>query len=402
MKNKLPALLFLLFLGFCIPVIMADMEVQNNQDGAGKIAFVSKRDGNSEIYTINEDGSGLNRLTNNKSEDFMPQWSPDGTKILYISKNGNKNEIWVMNQDGSEPVRVAEDCDLDYPPSWSPDGQKILLSVRPGLRQNLIFTVNANGEDYVCISEGDTRGKYPSWSPDGSKILFMQEYQKEMALYTMNPDGTNPLRLTREQGTYERPTWSPDGSKIAYIFTKKSFFEESPVLCVINADGTDRRELTKTDYDILWSPDGSMIAFTKVGAKKINYRPGHDPEIIKYYGVFVIRADGNGYETKVGLAGEERSFPVWTADSSKLYYMFDSKINIYNIRNRNTSKIKIDRPLSAPKVSPDGSKILWTGGKAGIFTKSNLYTANSDGKAVKKLTNSNADFDPVWQPVANR
>lgn len=402
MKNKFPILFFLLSLVVCIPVILADSEVQNNQDGTRKIAFVSKRDGNSEIYTINEDGSGLNRLTNNKSEDTMPQWSPDGTKIFYISKNGNKNEIWVINFDGSDPVRVAEECDMDYPPSWSPDSQKILFSVRPSLRQNRIYTVNANGENLICISEGETRGKYPSWSPDGSKILFMQEYQKEMAIYTMNPDGTNPERLTREEGVYESPAWSPDGTKIAFIFTKKSFIEAPPVLCVINADGSGRKELTKTDYDLLWSPDGSLIAFTKVADKKINYRPGHNPEIIKYYGVFTIRADGNGYETKAGMTGEERSFPAWALDSSKLLYTVESKLNIYNLRNRNTTKVNIDKALATPRVSPDGAKILWVGGKAGMLKKSNLYTAKADGTAIKKLTDSNADFDPVWQPVVNQ
>jgi TolB protein len=404
MKNKFPMILFLLLLAAYIPVIMADPDVANNnnstRDGARQIAFVSKRDGNSEIYTIHDNGSGLTRLTNNKSEDIMPQWSPDGTRILYISVNGSKNEIWVMNNDGSNPIRVAEESDLTYPPSWSPDSQKILFAVRPNLRQNLLYIVNANGENLVCISDGDSRATFPSWSPDGSQILYVQEYQKEAYIYTMNPDGTNRKKLTREEGTYAVPTWSPDGKKIAYIFAKKSFFNTEPMIYVMNADGTGQLAITKGDWDIHWSPDGAMIAFTKVGDKIINYRSvGREPEIIKIYGLFIINADGNGHDVKVTLTGEERSFPGWAPDSSKMFYIFDSKLNIYNIRNRNIKAAKTSTSLSIPKVSPDGAKILWAGGKKGMFKKSYLYTAKSDGTAVTKLTDSGTDSDPAWQPA---
>lgn len=405
MKNKFPTILGLLLLVAFIPIIMADSDVQNNnnsQNTTRKIVFVSKCDGNSEIYTIHDNGSGLTRLTDNKSEDIGPQWSPDGTKILYISVKGSKNEIWVMNNDGGNPVRVAEECDLTYPPSWSPDSQRILFALRPSLRQHSIYTVNANGENLFCVSDGDSKATFPSWSPDGTKILYVQEYQTEAYIYTMNPDGTNRVKLTRDEGTYITPTWSPDGKKIAYIFTKKSFLEVEPVIYVMNADGSGQLGITKGDCDIHWSPDGAMIAFTKVGDRKINFRPGHNAEIIKIYGIFIIGADGNGHDTKVTLTGEERSFPEWTSDSSKMLYMFDSKLNIYNIRNRNTTKVKISHPLSIPQLSPDGTKIVWAGGKAGMLKKSYLFIAKSDGTAVTKLTDNSTDSDPAWQPVVNQ
>jgi Tol biopolymer transport system component len=406
MKIKFPAILLLLLLMVFIPIIMADSDVQSDNISSSsatrKIAFVSKRDGNSEIYTINDNGSGLIRLTDNKVEDIMPQWSSDGTKILYISVNGGRREIWVMNSDGSNSIRLAEDCDPTYPPSWSPDGSKILFALKPSLRQNSIYTVDANGENLICVTDGESRGTFASWSPDGAKILYVQEYQKEAYIFSMNSDGTNRVKLTRDEGTYTVPTWSPDGKKIAYIFTKKSILSVEPMIYVMNADGSGQLGITKGDYDIQWSPDGTMIAFTKVGDRIINYRPGYQPEIIKIYGLFLISTDGNGHDTKVALMGEERSFPGWAPNSSKVMYMCDSKLNIYNIRNRNITKVKISTPLSVPKVSPDGTKILWEGGKAGVFKKSYLFIAKSDGATVTKLTNSGTDSDPVWGPVVNQ
>jgi TolB protein len=402
MKNKIPVILLVLLLLACIPMIMADSDSQNNNSNTGKIAFASKRSGNSEIYTIQADGSGLTRLTNNKSEDFMPQWSPDGTKIFYISANKGKNEIWVMNADGSDPIRVAEDSYREYPPSWSPDSRKILLSLRPGVWEYVICTVDADGDNFQRISDSNAKCKFPSWSPDGSKIVYVNEYQGEIYIYTMNVDGTERIKLTREEGTYERPTWSPDGRKIGFVFTKKSLLAVDPVIGVVNADGTGQLTITKGDYEFYWSPNSKMIAFTKVGDKKINYRPGHAPEIIKYYGLYIISMDGNGYDTKVNLTGLDRTFPAWTLDSAKVIYMYDSKLNIYTTRNRNNIDLAINSSLSAPRISPDGTQILWAGGKAGILKKSYLYIAKTDGTAVTKLTDSGSDSDPVWQPVISQ
>jgi dipeptidyl aminopeptidase/acylaminoacyl peptidase len=73
-----------------------------------KIAFVSARDGNGEIYAVNADGSGKQRLTRNAAHDFAPAWSPDGGKIAFSRGDGfRRSEIYVMNAYGSGQ-RAAE------------------------------------------------------------------------------------------------------------------------------------------------------------------------------------------------------------------------------------------------------------------------------------------------------
>ncbi|MHC4335208.1 MAG: TolB family protein [Planctomycetota bacterium] len=66
-----------------------------------KIAFVSERDGNSEIYVMNADGSAQKNLTNNPASDEAPNWSPDGKMIAFASFRDGNYEIYVMNADGS-------------------------------------------------------------------------------------------------------------------------------------------------------------------------------------------------------------------------------------------------------------------------------------------------------------
>jgi tetratricopeptide (TPR) repeat protein/Tol biopolymer transport system component len=66
-----------------------------------KVAFMSMRDGNWEIYSINTDGSDLKRLTNNGVNDGLPAFSPNGQFIALVSDEGGKWAIWAMSADGS-------------------------------------------------------------------------------------------------------------------------------------------------------------------------------------------------------------------------------------------------------------------------------------------------------------
>ena len=92
----------------------------------GRIVFASKRDGNYEVYSMNPDGSGQTRLTNNPAIDFDAILSRDGRKIAFFSDR-NPSGIYVMNVDGSGLIQVPHTSYDDRPSSFSPDGQKILF-----------------------------------------------------------------------------------------------------------------------------------------------------------------------------------------------------------------------------------------------------------------------------------
>src|SRR6185295_17097774 len=112
--------------------------------GHGQIAFLSLRDGNPEIYVMNEDGSGPVNLTNNAAGDYSATWSPDGSKIAFISNLDGNSEIYVMNADGSGPVNLTHNPATDDNLAWSPDGSKIAFySDRDGNRE--IYGMNADG-----------------------------------------------------------------------------------------------------------------------------------------------------------------------------------------------------------------------------------------------------------------
>ena len=80
-----------------------------------QIAYISKDDGNFEIYKINRDGSGKVRLTDTPQSDGLPIWSPDGKWIAFRSDRSGKWAICVMRSDGSGVAQVVE---ADVLPLW--------------------------------------------------------------------------------------------------------------------------------------------------------------------------------------------------------------------------------------------------------------------------------------------
>jgi len=114
----------------------------------GKIAFASNRDGNYEIYSMDNDGSSQIRLTNNPAADSRPAWSPDGRRIAFQSTRAGNTQIYVMNTDGSSQTRLTNNSADDYAPQWSPDGTKIVFSESQSQSPySEIYVIDADGSN---------------------------------------------------------------------------------------------------------------------------------------------------------------------------------------------------------------------------------------------------------------
>jgi dipeptidyl aminopeptidase/acylaminoacyl peptidase len=125
-----------------------------------RIAFVSSRDGNAEIYAMNADGSHQTNLTNNPARDAGAVWSPDSRQIMFLSDRDGNEEIYVMNADGSSQTNLTNDSARDGYPAWSPNGRRIAFE-----REGDIYVMNADGSNQTNLTNDSARDGYPAWSP---------------------------------------------------------------------------------------------------------------------------------------------------------------------------------------------------------------------------------------------
>lgn len=284
------------------PGTEARASVQN-----GLIAFISERDGNSEIYVMNEDGTNQKRITNDPADDMQPIWSPDGKRIMFTRRNntdGAYGNIFVMDENGSNVKQLTDGPDYESGYDWSPDGSKILfcISNKAAGKKSDVYMMDADGSNWQQLTDNPEHDCVPDWSPDGSKILFTSTRDGNYEIYSMNADGSNEQRLTNYSESDWTPKWSPDGTKIVYssdINTNPKAYNEE--IIVMDADGSNRTNLTELkdsqEGRPEWSPDGSQIVYES------NYSGSRE--------IFKMNADGTKQMRLTKNTSIFDAFPSW-------------------------------------------------------------------------------------------
>ena len=243
----------------------------------GKIAFASNRttgegvnnpEGDFEIFTMNQDGTGLTQLTENAAFDFNPEWSPDGEQIAFESDRDLFSDIFVMNSDGSGQTNVTNNRAFDRSAAFAPDGERIIFDsnlsagVDNPTGDTEIFSVKLDGTDLAQLTNNTARDFHPDFAPDGRKIAFVSDRDFAPGIYTMAADGSKQRKSNRGSGVaFASPGWSPDGSRITFTSDQEGGYD----IYVMRANGAGQQRLTvnglPTDSGPVFSPDGGQIAF---------------------------------------------------------------------------------------------------------------------------------------------
>lgn len=248
----------------------------------GKIVFHSFRDGNTEVYKMDSDGSNQTRLTFNEASDSSPAWSPNGHQIAFQSKRDGNWEVYAMDADGKNLRNLTRHPGIDGYPDWSPGGSYIMFdSSRGGKEPNQdidIFVMHADGSNVRQITRLGFASR-PKWSPDGKRITFEAVVDDGRQVYVVNADGTHRWQVSKPEpdaAMFVRG-WSPDGKRILYTAAIGAKSNNAAFI-IATLDPSGRSKVTKWERVPLpkmpislasWGADGKSILFS--GASQANW-----------------------------------------------------------------------------------------------------------------------------------
>lgn len=175
-------------------------------DGS-RLAVSLSREGGSQIFLINPDGSGLRRLTSSTAIDTEPRFSPDGQWIYFTSDRGGSPQIYRMSASGGEPQRVSFEGSYNVSPRISPDGKTLAYIARNEGRFQVALLDLANRQ--VQILTDSDRDESPSFAPNGRMILHATVLGGRGVLSAVSADGRVKQRLSATAGDVREPAWGP-------------------------------------------------------------------------------------------------------------------------------------------------------------------------------------------------
>jgi serine/threonine protein kinase len=225
-----------------------------------RLAFVSDRAGNPEIYLMDEKGI-LTQITRSVASDADPAWSPEKTRVVFASDRDGDWEIYWTNADGSGLTQVTHNNASDTEPAWSAGGDYIAFtSDRDGKRE--IYMAGPDGIARVTRTPGDAESWEPAWGPNRS-ILFTSDRDGKRDIYRTDEAGAVVrITYTPSQAESWSPAWAWSGNYLAFVSNRDGLQE----IYTLSEGGIVRRISHTPQGQGSWQPtcstSGQFIAFT--------------------------------------------------------------------------------------------------------------------------------------------
>jgi Tol biopolymer transport system component len=262
--------------------------------------------------SLSYDLTRLLEMTNIRNR--LPNWSPDGKQIAFLSERGGGLDIFVADVQRREVRPITRTGEIINALEWSPDSRHILFDLTAQTGERGLYLVDvATGETSSLLQTQGTYDILPRWSINGD-VAFISNRNSGGNLYLWSGQTGQVIRLTEDLSASGYMSWSPDGTELA--FTAMDLTPSNPQIIytdvyILNTTRLEqaptRIEITGNERDVVWSPDGSKIAF-------VNDSTGDDE-------VFVVEATGVNIQQITDNYFPDYS-PAWSPDSTRLMWVF--------------------------------------------------------------------------------
>ena len=390
----------------------------------GMLAFTSRQNGNSDIYTIRADGSGMTNLTNNPAYDGTPFWSPDGKRIAFESDRDGFIQIYVMNADGSDVIQLTHDEADHFLPMnihgetnpWSPDGNQLLFLQRePGAETSTLYSLDSNSGNVVILANGHVQFNNLSWSPDGKYIGYVlndsptPESTFVPGIYVVDVAGSNLIAINEllpPTDSLERSSyyWSRDGSSmifIAYRHLDEGSDQWIAYEAILGSQQLIQRATSSTIMDDWWEgtsfvhgTDLYTLTWLRSDGTFSTVKPLEicDLTVEADYGFLARRSPKGSQVINIYCPNKDMWFYYASSDGSIVKPLMNSPIPSFTVDHSVTTMTwsSDDQFIAVTQVSP---------------TKSSLYilSVNEPSTQPEEIVISNDEFYtvPSWRPVSN-
>jgi len=343
-------------------------------------------------FVMNADGSNARRdasIPNLRSGI----WSPDAAKVMFY-KEGDTKTAYFANADGNGEIKLPftfGNC------QWSADGTRFLY--QSGVRQadggvnSNIYFYNVESGVIDTIVESPSFDGDPSFAPDENSILFVSDRDGNLDIYSKDLTTGEIKRLTVDPAHDAFPTYSPDATQI--IFSSQRDKEDRDIF-IMNADGTGVRRVTdlasnENINNASWSRDGTKILLLSDSSGKDNVfmmniepfapTPMFPKSLDQVRSITPVPGNDKFVAT---IETSAENFEFWLLDSA----------------GEKIAKIASTNILSVPKVSPDGSQIVFVNK---IDGNSEIFTLSLDGGEPQNISNHpHTDAAPAYSSDGTR
>lgn len=347
-----------------------------------RLAFVSTRSGNGDIYVLDLATSELRRLTFDDGAEQLDAWSSDGEWIYFSTSSrdiAGMNDVHRVRSTGGTPMLVAGDrYASEYWAAPSPDGRRLAITARgttsgqwwrkgsSHIDEAEVWTVTLDATpQYTRVSTGERPGKgrdvWPMWAPDGRTLYFMSDRGDAENLYAQPVSGGAARALTSfTDGRVLWPQLSRDGSSIV-------FERDFGVWTLDVASG----RTTRVNFTLRGAPTTPVSERLSLsnGVQEFALSPDAKKLVVIVRGeLFAADAKTGGNAIRVSTSVAPEGMPAWASDSRRVVYSSwrdgTAKLYLYDFGVRTERALTTGGDDILAAWSPDAKQIAYVrGGK---------------------------------------